>query len=624
MDILILLVILVAATVLYMTRWLPTEITALLTIASLALSGILTTDQALSGFASTAMLTVAAMFVLSGGLLRTGALEAVTIGLARFAQGDIYRLLVLLAIVIPLASAFMNNTPVVVMMVPVMLSLSDHFGVRPSKLLIPLSYFAVLGGTLTLLGTSTNILVDDLYRRAGGPGFGLFDFTSLGLIFTAVCGGFIVLLSQRFLPNRAPLATLSSARHGRTRFITEVIADAKSQLVGKPVRELFGGPPRYAPPQPRTSGGHRRVGRQPAAESDPEQAEDKVELLELFRYQRIYRGEEGEGLVIQDGDALLISGTPQAIARFLETTGARLASALADTERRPLTSSLDERVVEAVVLPESPATGRQIVTLGLHQRYGVKVLGLQRRGGHRRVGLRRTRLQSGDVLLLQGRPERIHRASEALRLLVIEGVEGSLVRKAKNRIALLIMAGVVLLAAFTGLPIVILALAGAALMVVTNCLRPEEAWRSLDASTLMLLAGTIPLGVAMETTGLAELAVHRLLDLAGSAPPVVFLSIFYLLTSLLTQILSNNAVAVLMTPIALSLAGQLGIHPQPLLMAIAFGASASFMTPMGYQTNAIVMGPGGYTFADYLRMGIPLQLLTWILATICIPLIWPL
>jgi di/tricarboxylate transporter len=240
------------------------------------------------------------------------------------------------------------------------------------------------------------------------------------------------------------------------------------------------------------------------------------------------------------------------------------------------------------------------------------------------IGLAPDAADWADVLLLQGTPRGLQQASDALRLLLIEGVEGSIVRTAKNRIALLIMLAVVLLAAFTALPIVILALSGAALMIATQCLRVDEAFRSLDAATLMLLAGTIPLGVAMGSSGLAEMAVTHLLALVGDANPVIFLSAFYLFTALLTQLISNNAVAVLLTPIALSLAAGLGVSPTPLLMTIAFGASASFLTPMGYQTNAIVMGPGGYTFADYLRVGLPLTLLTWLAATFLIPVFWPL
>ena len=239
-------------------------------------------------------------------------------------------------------------------------------------------------------------------------------------------------------------------------------------------------------------------------------------------------------------------------------------------------------------------------------------------------GLRSLPLQNGDVLLLQGMSNGLQQLREVGRLLLVEGVEQTILRSSKNKLAILIMLGVILTATVTDLPIAVLALAGAVLMVLTRCLHPEEALHSLDAPTLFLLAGTIPIGLAMESTGVAAAIVGGILNLTGGAAPWIFLSLFYLLTSLLTELISNNAVAVLLTPVALQLAVSLGIDPKPLLVAIAFGASASFMTPMGYQTNAIVMGPGGYTFKDYLRFGLPLNLIMWLLATLLIPVFWPL
>ncbi len=621
----ILVAILVITATLLATRRLPIEVTAVFTVVALALTGLLSPAEALSGFSSPATLTVGAMFVLSAGLLRTGALEQVTIQLARFSKGSPRRLLGLLGLVIPPASAFVNNTPVVVMMIPVVLSLSRRFGIRPSKLLMPVSYFAVLGGTMTLLGTSTNILVDDLYRKAGGPGFGLFDFTPLGVIYTLVGGTFIVLAAERLLPDREPLASLAASREGG-RFVTEVVVGPESAIQGRPVATVFRILPGRAVARPRVMRTHRRVSpRIPVHSLSPAKGSDDppgVELLEIFRGGRIYRAEEARDLVLQPGDALLVAGSATDLTHFLQETRTELASALEDEARRPI-QDIRHVVVEAVVLPESPANRRMIPELGLFRRYGVRVLGLQRGGIHLRTGLRRTRLRSGDVLLLQGEPQGLRAAADDLGLMLVEGVDESILRRAKNRVALVIMAGVVLLATLSDIPIVILALAGAALLVVTRCLRVDEALRALDASTLMLLVGTIPLGRAMETTGLAHRLVMELVGALGDAHPVLFLSGFYLFTSLLTQILSNNAVAVLLTPIALTLAGELGISPTPLLMAVAFGASASFLTPIGYQTNAIVMGPGGYTFADYLRLGIPLTLICWLTASLLIPVFWP-
>ena len=643
-EMIILAVLLVVASYLFLTDWLATETTSALVIATLALTGILDTGEALSGFASTATLTVGAMFVISGGLLRTGALEIVTIGLARFSGGSPRRLLILLGGVIPLASAFMNNTPVVVMMAPVVLSLSQRFRIQPSKLLIPLSYFAVLGGTITLLGTSTNILVDDLYRAAGGPGFNLLTFTPLGLVFTVAGGLFVVLTSQKLLPDRAPAGGLGEGRHQRTPFVAELIVEKMSPLLGKNVGELFNEAAGVQFSRRRSERHHRRLTHlRRALHSNGESAQERIELLELLRDGRPYRArrpqpsrfglvrrfeaQEAESLRIQEGDVLVICGAPPLIARFNETYSGiatepgQSAPPHAD---RSAGASPASRIVEAVILPESVAIGRQLAQLEFEDSHQVQVLGLQRRGGQRRVGPRQALLHSGDVLLLQGTRSGLHAVSELYKLLIVEGVESAIVRHGKNRLALLIMGAVILLASLTAIPIVILALGGAALMVATRCLRADEAMSSLDGATLLLLAGTIPMGIAMQKTGLAQLLVDQLVSLAGQVSPVVMLSLFYLFTSLLTQLISNNAVAVLLTPIALSLATTLQVNPQPLLMTIAFGASASFMTPMGYQTNAIVRGPGGYTFGDYLRIGIPLTVIMWALATVLIPIFWPL
>ena len=643
-EMIILAVLLVVASYLYLTDWLATETTSALVIATLALTGILDTGEALSGFASTATLTVGAMFVISGGLLRTGALEIVTIGLARFSGGSPRRLLILLGGVIPLASAIMNNTPVVVMMAPVVLSLSQRFRIQPSKLLIPLSYFAVLGGTITLLGTSTNILVDDLYRAAGGPGFNLLTFTPLGLVFTVAGGIFVVLTSQKLLPDRAPAGGLGEGRHQRTPFVAELIVEKMSPLLGKNVGELFNEAAGVQFSRRRSERHHRRLTHlRRALHSNGDSAQERIELLELLRDGRPYRArrpqpsrfglvrrfeaQEAESLRIQEDDVLVICGAPPLIARFVETYSGfatepgQSAPPPAD---RSAGASPASRIVEAVILPESVAIGRQLAQLEFEDSHQVQVLGLQRRGGQRRVGPRQARLHSGDVLLLQGARSGLHAVSELYKLLIVEGVESAIVRHGKNRLALLIMGAVILLASLTAIPIVILALGGAALMVATRCLRADEAMSSLDGATLLLLAGTIPMGIAMQKTGLAQLLVDQLVSLAGQVSPVVMLSLFYLFTSLLTQLISNNAVAVLLTPIALSLATTLQVNPQPLLMTIAFGASASFMTPMGYQTNAIVRGAGGYTFGDYLRIGIPLTVIMWALATVLIPVFWPL
>lgn len=617
----LLIAIIAASTALYVTNRLPTEVTATATLVALMATGLLSPAEALSGFSSTATITVAAMFVLSAGLMRTGALEVATIYLGRFAKGSARRLLLLLALVETPASAFMNNTPVVVMMIPVVVSLCRQYNLRPSKFLLPVSYFAVLGGTITLLGTSTNILVSELYRKAGGPGFGLFEFSALGLIYAAAGIAFIVLVGHRLLPDYSPLASLTSGR-SHTTYVTELIVNGESKLNGKSAAEVFN---RIAltdrSQAPQLIRRHRRLQGQHARHNN-ENHPAAVTLLEVLRNGQSLQADTLRNLLLEPGDILVVSGAPKDIHLFQQTNNLDLATVIEDEERRAPTD-LEEQVIEAVVMPGSEMVGKPIGQLMLTRRFGVKVMGLQHQGTQQVQGLRTQRLEVGDVLLLRGKTAGLRKAAETCRLLLVEGVENTLVRKTKNTTALIIMASVVLLASLSEIPIVVLALAGAVAMVLTRCLRIDEAIGALETSTLMLLVGTIPIGVAMESTGLVNTLVNGLLALSGDADPRLFLALFYLMTALLTELISNNAVAVLLTPVALSLAASLNISPMPLLVALLFGASAAFMTPFGYQTNAIVMGPGGYRFIDYLRVGAPLQLIMVVIASLAIPVLWP-
>ncbi len=624
LDQLILITIIISSSILYATRWLPFEATSILVIASIALAGLLPPNEALAGFASSATLTVGAMFVLSSGLVRTGALEYVTVNLARFSKGSSNRLLILLAIFVPIASAFVNNTPVVVMLIPVVLSLSAKFGLRPSKLLLPLAYFAILGGTLTLFGTATNILLDDLYRKAGGPGFGVFEFTPLGILYAAIGGAFVVLFSRYLLPDKTSLSELTGNRHAAT-YISEIEIDRSSSLVGMPVDKAFDRIARVSqrqqPPQARRR--HRRLQMRPPSDSNPEDMSESVVLLALFRDDRVYRAEETRHLMLMPSDSLLVSGTPKGIASFIDSTKSALASVLVDGERTP-SAGIEQKVVEAVVLPDSRLNERIISDLELNRLYGVKIMGVQHQGRQRVRGLRTIRLYGGDVLLLQGETANLRAASDTEQLMLVEGIDDSIPRQSKNWQALFIMLGVILLATLSSIPIVVLALTGAALMIVTKCLRADEALTALEPRALLLLAAAIPMGKAMETTGLAQIAVDKLVALPVSSNPIIFLSLFYLLVNILAQFVSAKAVAVLFTPIALTLAATVGVNPTALLMAVAFATAASFLTPMGHQVNAIVMGPGSYSFGDYVRVGLPMTILMWLAGSIFIPIIWPL
>jgi len=587
---LIFLAILSGAMGLYVSQRVPIIITALLTIFALVMTELLSLEQALTGFSNPATITIGAMFVLSGGLIRTGALDQFTNRLAEWSKGSPLRLLVGMSLFIPIASAFINNTPVVVMMVPIALAMSRRVGMSPSKILMPVSFLAIIGGTCTLIGTSTNLLIGEIYRESSNVQLGIFDFLPLGLIFLAVGVVYILLFYRKLLPDRESLSAILPTSH-RSNYVTEVIVPEGSALAGKTLRESIG-------------------------------KETPMRLLQLIRGEQMLLGSEANETVLEVDDKLILEASSRALGELISSERVALGTVIQDEVRVPIrTFSL--MVVELVVLPESPYIGTRIPNLRLYKRFGVKVMAIQRGGTNHRMDLRAMRVKAGDLLLVQGDEKGIAAVRETGEVLVIEDVNRTLRRRRHAPHALTIMAAVVLLTLITPYPITVWAILGAIAMILMPCLRTEEAIGALDFNVLFLLIGTIPLGTAMVTTGILEDISHFMRNGLGDAAPIVLLSSLFLVTNILTALLSNNAVAVLMTPLAINLASQLQLDAMPFVMAVAFAANSSIATPQGYQTNIIVMGPAGYKFTDFIKMGLPLSLIFWVVATIFIPIIWP-
>lgn len=590
MEMYIVLGILTAALVLFASEAFSVDVVALLILLSLIGFGILSPEEAVSGFSNPAVITIAAMFVLSAGLLRTGALSALAQKVMDYSYGNELRFMLLLMVTVATMSAFINNTPVVVIFLPLVLSLANQSDILPSKVLIPLSYGAILGGTCTLIGTSTNLLINSMAEQHGFKALGMFEFTRLGVIYVIVGITYMYFIGHRFLPSHGTVTTYATGRIKE--YLTEIAVPADSPLLGNDVAEVvasFG---------------------------------EEVQVFQLIRGEMIY-WPSFHDLQVQEGDAFLIKGEVNPIMSLLRSPAVTLAPGVTGPPE-PSASQREMALAELVINPNSTLLGSTLDEARIPDRYGVHVLAIQRHGAHLREKLSRIRLRVGDVLLILGQEGPLSRLSNYPDFIVLEEIRDVVVDRHKARVALTVTAAVVLLAALKLQPIMVLALAGAVLMVITGCISAREAYRSVDKSILVLIAGTLALGLAMEKSGASEFLATHILNLTGWAGPVFVLSGFYLLTSLLTEVTSNNAAAAMMVPIALSTASALAVNPRAFLMVVLFGASASFATPIGYQTNTFVYGPGGYSFKDFLRVGLPLNIILWLVATVLIPIFWPL
>ena len=587
---------LLAVTVyLFVSERLRVDLVALLALAALAVTGILEPEAALAGFANPATVTIAALFVLSAALLRSGAGQlAGQVVVKLFSRGQ-WIGLALLMVGVGAISAFVNNTAAVAMLMPVVLGVCAKIGASPSKLLMPLSFASMFGGVCTLIGTSTNLLVSQIAAENGARPFGMFEFAPLGLVFFALGVAYMLTVGDRLLPDRGEADDLT-----RTFEMADYLTDFTLREEGTPRAE---GEPAGV-----------RLDRAPVVR------ELDLDVLEVRRDGRRLSLPRGE-TVLLPGDVLRVRSTLEGIRELAQRDDVSLAPSVRWRDEELDTD--DILLLEVVIPTGSALAGNSLQQAGFRNTFGATVLAIRHHGKVVHDQLKKVRLAPGDSLLLEVRRNRLAPLRASRDLIIVSEGELAEFRSDKLVTSGLILTAVVATAALGILPIVVSALAGCVALVLTRCLSLEEAYAAVDWRIVFLLAGVLGLGRALEETGGAAVLSDFVVTWLAPLGPVAVLAGLYLLTSLLTEAMSNNATAVLLAPVAIATAGLLGVDSRPFLMAVTFAASASFMTPVGYQTNTLVYGPGRYRFGDYLRVGLPLNLIFWVTATLLIPRIWP-
>jgi di/tricarboxylate transporter len=596
-EMLVVFAVILVALVLFVAEPVPIDITAIGVLVSLVVlepwTGVTPADG-VSGFASSATVTVLAMFVLSEGIRRTGVVNIIGREIAeRFGESPFGQL----AAVLGLAggsAGFINNTPVVAVMIPMVTELSDRTGISPSKLLIPVSFASMMGGMLTLIGTSTNILASDVYDRIGGAAtepFSMFEFTALGLLVLASGTLYLLAFGPRLLPERIKARTELTDEFEMKQYLTEVVVREDSPMVGRSVDDSL---------------------------SD---IDVDADIVQLIRDRKSFN-EPLSRKVVQEGDILVLRVDRESLVGLMDAEGLDFApdvdatDELLEGEDSDVREEGEQRLVEIVLTPDTNLLGETLETLNFRQRYDASVLAI-RRGGeiiHQRMDKRR--LRAGDTLLIQATEDTVNRFGRDRNFVVAQELTRPYFRSERIPVAVGIVAAVVALAAFNVVPIMISALGGILGMVVTGCVKPNEVYDAVDWNVIFLLAGLIPLGVAMEESGAAAWLADLVVGSSAGLGMVALLAVFYLFTALVTNVISNNASVVLMVPVAYDAAIQLGADPFAFVLAVTFAASTAMLTPIGYQTNLMVYGPGGYKFTDFARVGAPLQLLLTVVTTL--------
>jgi di/tricarboxylate transporter len=598
--------VLLAVILAFFREWAAPDVVALSALGALLLLGVLPLSDiiengmvlergVLSVFSNGAPITVACMFILSAGLERTGVIDAMGKFFSRVAGKSEIRVLLVMMFMVALLSAFVNNTPIVVVFLPIVLAHARATNLRASKLLIPLSFASILGGTCTLTGTSTTLIVDGIAQDYGQEAFGMFEVTPLGLIYLFVGFVYIVTIGRKLLPSRSSLSELIDPDLTRE-VLTQFQVEPGSPLVGKTLIESL-------------------------LKTYP-----RARVLEVRRRGRSLDVPIDE-LVIFEKDKLLLVLNGTAFKELRKDPGVSFEGqndlSLTQVETREL------KLLEGIIGPRSQLVGKSLKEIGFRRNFGINVLAIHRQGVNLHDSLNKVRLAFGDTLFMEGEPDTFKRLQQQKDFVSISETPDFIVDKTKIWLGVGITMAFVIGATFDLLGVPALAILAALAMILTRCVTAHQAYDSIQWNIVFLIFGMLALGLAMDQSGAAQVLVDGIMALCGDFSPFVILAIVYLLSSTLTELISNNAVAALLTPIVIGIAekmswqGEIGVDARPFIVALIFGCSASFATPIGYQTNTYVYGAGGYKFTDFPRIGVPLNLVLWVVASLMIPVFWP-
>ena len=592
-EIVFVLALIVLAFILFVSEKFSLDVTALFILAILFTGGFLTVEEAISGFSNPAVITIALLFILSQGLQKTRILEYLIVRINKLVSQSKNLGLGVYLLTIAFASALMNNTAIVAVFMPVTIRLAHQYHMSPSKLLIPLSYAAIMGGTLTLVGTSTNLIVNAVYIENGGSPLGMFEFAKYGWITLLVGLIYVLWIAPKILPSRTVTSSLTQSYH-MAGYLTEMKISEDSPLVGSTCQE-------------------RNVN----------QSYDVI-VLDIQRDGRLIAYNVGRQ-TLRAGDILFVKGSLESFLRMKEVEKVTLL-----TDEKLTQSELeqdDNILVECMVTDQSDVIGKTLREANFRKRFGAFILAIRREGLIIRKKIAHVVLHTYDTLLIYGAKRQISELEKSGKFILLGEMQADLVKVRFWWISIVSIVLTVFLAAIGVLPILKGALISAVILMMFRVISPNEAYESIHWQVIVLIAALIPLGIVIQSSGtatyIANMIMQYVYTLSPSIQPYVLFALVYFVTMVMTEVSSNTATAIIMTPIVIAITADMQFDPRPFIFGVCFAASASFSTPVGYQTNLMVYGPGGYRFSDYMKTGIPLALTFWILAILIIPTIWP-